>query len=119
ADPHRRSIKTEGWGEFRGLYLFHFQTCPRFVLSCTIDSREGVIMKRAGILGWVCVVGCASLLFARAGVVRLTNGQTYEGDVDEKDPTAVTITARGITTRLDRRNIASISYADSAEALKA
>src|SRR4051812_32969848 len=74
-------------------------------------------MKRLSILAFVCVLGCASVLFARMGVVKLNNGQTYEGEIDEQDPLAVTVTAKGITTRVDRRNIASLSYADAGQTL--
>src|SRR5262245_17678209 len=62
-------------------------------------------------------VGCSalsvfgpSISLGKPGVVRTREGQTYDGDVDEKDPDAVVVTVRGIETRIARNRIASINY---------
>ncbi len=75
-------------------------------------------MKRYGLFGGLLLALCASALSARQGVVKTLNGQTYEGDIDEKDPIAVTVvSAGGISTRVDRSKISSITYADNVEGL--
>lgn len=76
-------------------------------------------MKRPGICFLFFLFGCTTLLYGRTGVVKLTNGLTYEGDIDEKDPVSVAVTARGITTRVDRSKVASVTYGDSASDLAA
>src|SRR5690348_10064180 len=55
-------------------------------------------------------VVCSSMTFAKPGVVRTREGQTYDGEVDEKDPDAVVVNVRGIETRIARDRIASIDY---------
>ena len=52
----------------------------------------------------------ATLVHAKPGVVRTREGQTYDGDVDEKDPDNVVVTVRGIKTTIARTRIASIDY---------
>ena len=74
-------------------------------------------MKRFGVFAGLMLMVFASFLFARQGVVKTHNGQTYEGEIDEKDPTAVTVVTHGISTRLDRSSIASITYADASQGL--
>src|SRR5690349_3224404 len=66
----------------------------------------------------VAAVGASALLvlrpstsLAKPGVVRTKEGQTYDGDVDEKDADTVVVNVRGIETRIARDRIASIDYA--------
>jgi hypothetical protein len=56
-----------------------------------------------------------SMTFGKPGVVRTSEGQTYDGDVDEKDPDTVVVNVRGIETRIARNRVASIDYAGGAQ----
>jgi hypothetical protein len=67
-------------------------------------------MTRNAVLCWLLVVLLGGELLARPGVVKTHDGQTYEGEVDERDPAAVVIVVRGIQTRIDRSRVASITY---------
>src|SRR5215212_2570102 len=64
------------------------------------------------------VQGCAVLLvvllggtaLAKPGIVRTNNGQVYEGEIDEREAASVIIVVKGIQTKIDRGQIASIEY---------
>jgi hypothetical protein len=60
----------------------------------------------------VLVLGLASMLLARQGIVRTQDGRTLEGDVDESagPQGTVTITIHGVAVALPRSDIASIEY---------
>jgi tetratricopeptide (TPR) repeat protein len=60
-----------------------------------------------GLLVILLVIGGSAL--ARQGVLKTRNGQTYEGDIEEKSDGAV-ITTKGIQTRVPKANIDSITY---------
>ncbi len=68
-------------------------------------------MTRPGVLTWLVVLGLsATVSFARPGVVKTRDGQTYDGDIDDKDPDALLVTVKGIKTRIERSRIASVQY---------
>jgi hypothetical protein len=69
-------------------------------------------MIRRWLLGAALVMGLASMLLAKQGVVKTQDGRTLEGDVDESaGPDAdVAITIHGVTITLPRSDIASIDY---------
>ena len=54
-----------------------------------------------------------SILLARPGVVRLTDGQTIEGDIIREEADSVTVAIRGIETLITRDRIESISYTET------
>lgn len=69
-------------------------------------------MMRCSALGAALVLGLASVLFARQGIVRTQDGRTLEGDVDESaGPQGnVTIAIHGVTVSLPRSDVYSIEY---------
>ena len=73
------------------------------------------MIRRGGAWGAaVCVLLCASILYARPGVVRTRDGQTFQGEVQERGDDVV-VTIRNIPTRIPRERIASIEYIQSPE----
>jgi hypothetical protein len=66
-------------------------------------TRLGVLASLLGVLLSL------SVALARQGVVKTRNGQTYEGEVEEKAG-VVTVTNRGIQTRIAQSDVASLSY---------
>ncbi len=66
-------------------------------------------MTRLGVVGLICCILTASVALARQGVVKTKNGQTYEGDVEEKSD-GVIINIKGIQTRIAQVNVASVNY---------
>src|SRR4051812_24017026 len=54
----------------------------------------------------------AATLLAKPGVVKTVDGQTYNGEVEEKVET-VNVTIRGIATAVPRTKIASITYPEA------
>lgn len=58
----------------------------------------------------VCLLGSA--LWAKQGVVTLTDGHKMEGDITEKEDTVI-VTIRGIQTQLKRSEVQSINYIES------
>jgi hypothetical protein len=69
-------------------------------------------MNRRWALGAVLVLGLASMLLARQGIVRTQDGRTLEGDVNESaGPQGnVTVTIHGAVVSLPRSDVASIEY---------
>ena len=73
------------------------------------------MLTRRGVWTWLTVLGMsamsATIVFARPGVLKTVDGQTYDGDIDDKkDPEALIVTVRGITTRIERSRVASVDY---------
>lgn len=75
------------------------------------------MMRRGGRWGgWVIVLLCAAIAYAKPGIVRTNDGQSFEGDVDdapEKDQ--VTVTVRNIPVQIPRTRISAIEYTQSFE----
>lgn len=74
--------------------------------------------RRRGVFVWLLAAGLsATVAMARPGIVRTTDGQTFEGDVtvDESDANIVIVTVRGIPMRLERSRIASTEYTEGYE----
>src|SRR5690348_5802562 len=74
----------------------------------------GVCGWRLGVVvvAFFALVMIAPALLAKTGVVKTTTGQTYIGDVDDSKPEYVTINRKGIPTRVQRAEVASIQLAD-------
>jgi hypothetical protein len=66
-------------------------------------------MTRLGVVGLICCILTASVALAKPGVVKTKNGQTYEGEVEEK-PDGVVVTIKGIQTRIAQRDVSSVNY---------
>jgi hypothetical protein len=64
------------------------------------------------VVAFFALVIIAPALLAKTGVVKTTTGQTYIGDVDDSKPEYVTINRKGIPTRVQRAEVASIQLAD-------
>jgi hypothetical protein len=62
------------------------------------------------VLGLMLCVLTASAALAKQGVVKTKNGQTYEGDVEEKSDGSVVVTIKGIQTKMARSDVSSVSY---------
>lgn len=58
----------------------------------------------------VCLL--ASVLFARQGTVKTTDGRSIQGDIDETSPDgrSISVSLRGVTITLPRADVASIDY---------
>ncbi len=74
----------------------------------------GVCTWRLGVVvvAFFALLMTAPALLAKTGVVKTTTGQTYIGDVDDSKPGYVTINRKGIPTRVQRADVASIQLAD-------
>src|SRR3954469_420604 len=55
----------------------------------------------------------ASALFAKPGVIKTNDGQSFEGEITEKIDT-ITVTVRGIDMTMPREKIKTITYAADA-----
>jgi hypothetical protein len=76
-----------------------------------IERHEETPMTRPGVWTWLALLGLsATIVFARPGVVKTKDGQTYDGDIDDKDPDALIVTVKGIKTRIERSRIATVQY---------
>src|SRR4051794_6799446 len=71
--------------------------------------------RHAGFVLLLAICCSASLAFAKTGVVKTREGQTYEGDIDDHDPQMVVVTVKGIQTRIPKANIASLDYPQAFE----
>lgn len=69
-------------------------------------------MARNWMLGGLAAVALASAVWARPGIVKTNDGQTFDGDVSEQDDQVV-VDRKGIHTTIPRERIRSLSYADS------
>src|SRR4051794_33171504 len=92
-----------------------FQTCPHLLVSCTMTHGscrlEETPMTRPGVWTWLALLGfSATVVLARPGVVKTRDGQTYDGEVDDKAPDALVVTVKGIKTRIERTRVASVQY---------
>lgn len=68
-------------------------------------------MIRRGLLVTAGLLLAASFVAARPGVVKTREGHTYEGEVvDRPGEDFVTVTVRGIQTRINRPDVAGIEY---------
>ena len=73
-------------------------------------------MKRCGVMVLLLCGLSAATVFAKPGVVKTNNGQTFSGEIDESNPETITVTtASKIPTAVPRSNIASIEYAEDFE----
>lgn len=67
-------------------------------------KRRGLLIAAVGL----CLVGSA--LLAKPGIVKTKEGQVYDGEVEDKaGDDFITVTVRGITTRIDRADVESVS----------
>lgn len=71
-------------------------------------------MLRRWLVGGLSVALLASVLLAKPGVVTNRQGETFKGDVTEDDK-FVYINGPGGQIKLDKRNIASITYAEAVD----
>src|SRR5687767_1647604 len=73
-------------------------------------------MNRRGVCVWLLCGLCASIAFAKPGVVKTRDGQTYSGEIDESNPEQVTVTSSAnIPTAIPRDRVATIEYAEDFE----
>jgi hypothetical protein len=72
------------------------------------------LMLRSWMLGGLCGLLVASASYAKLGVVKTRDGQTFEGEITES-PDQVIIERKGIRTTLERESIRTISYSESIE----
>ena len=64
----------------------------------------------------LCGLCAATSVFAKPGVVKTKDGQTYSGEIDESNPDAITVkTSTGIPTAVPRNRVASIEFAEDFE----
>jgi hypothetical protein len=85
-----------------------------------IVQARGDTMNRRGVCVWFLSGICATAVFAgdtfaKPGAVKTREGQTYEGEIEEKDADTVVVNSRGIKTTITRNRIASIDYAQDFE----
>ena len=71
-------------------------------------------MLRHWMLGGISSLMIVSVIWARPGVVKTRDGQTYDGDIDEQ-PDEVVVDHKGIHTTITRDRIQTVSYFDSIE----
>jgi hypothetical protein len=53
-----------------------------------------------------------SLAYAKPGIVKIRNGQTYQGDVEENADSYTVTSKSGIKTQIPRADIASVTYTE-------
>ncbi|HEX8522502.1 MAG TPA: hypothetical protein VF669_09625 [Tepidisphaeraceae bacterium] len=66
-------------------------------------------MTRVAVVVLTVWLAAATVALAKQGVVKTRNGQTYEGDVEEKNDGLI-VTSRGIQTRIAQRDVVSVVY---------
>ena len=71
-------------------------------------------MLRRWMLGGVGGMLLASMLWARPGVVKTRDGQSFQGDITEEQDQLV-VDHKGIRTNVPRDSVQSVSYSDSIE----
>ena len=71
-------------------------------------------MLRHCVIGGLAVLLVATALWARNGVVKTRDGQTFAGDVSD-DEDRIVVERKGIKVTIERQRIESISFADSIE----
>jgi hypothetical protein len=82
-----------------------------------IHLGEGAsTMLRRILLGGVTLALAASMALAKPGVVKTKDGTSFQGDITTDDAYVYITNKNGIQTKLDKRNVASMDYADSVEA---
>jgi len=69
-------------------------------------------MARNWMLGGLAAVALASAVWARPGIVKTNDGQSFDGDVSEQDDQVI-VDHKGIHTTIPRERIRSLTYADS------
>lgn len=80
----------------------------------------GLCMGLAGVAGMMGLIGfssASSSALLDEGVVRTTDGKTFEGDITEDDE-EVQVNANGIITRVPMASVASIEYGSLEERLR-
>src|SRR4051812_40011441 len=76
-------------------------------------TRPGVIASLfCAFLGAAVVVSAERVAQARPGVVKTTDGQSYEGEIDDKNADFVIVNVKGIETRIARDRITSIDASE-------
>jgi hypothetical protein len=65
-------------------------------------------MLRRCVFGGLMLVVAASVLFAKPGIVKTRDGNTYQGDVTSDEMAYYVTNASGIQMRLDKRNVESV-----------
>ena len=66
-------------------------------------------MKRCGVVVLLLCGFCVATVYAKPGVVKTRDGQTYAGEIDETSPDSITVTtAANIPTAIPRNLIATI-----------
>src|SRR5688500_11268749 len=79
-------------------------------MSSSLVPEEHLLKTPIGVLcGCALLLVLAALLHAKPGVVKTTDGQTYEGDVTEEG-TTVTVKTRKVPIVIQRANIQAIEY---------
>ena len=71
-------------------------------------------MLRCWMLGGVGGMLLASVVWARPGVIKTLDGQSFQGDITEQQDQLV-VERKGIHTAVPRENVLSINYSDSIE----
>jgi hypothetical protein len=71
-------------------------------------------MIRFWLAGALAISVAAGAVLARTGIVRTTDGQSYQGEVREEEETVIVV-SHGVETILRRDNIDSIEYPESVE----
>ena len=72
--------------------------------------------RRGVVVVLLCCGLCASVAFAKPGVVKTRDGQTYSGEIDEGNAEQVTVTSSAnIPTAIPRNRVATIEYAEDFE----
>ncbi len=66
------------------------------------------------LMGGLAVVAIGTTLWARPGTVKMRDGASYEGDITEAEDGSVVVKVRNVDMRIDRRNVAGITYIDDA-----
>jgi hypothetical protein len=67
-------------------------------------------MLKSVLFGSLAVAVLCSVLWARQGVVHLTDGSEVSGDIDDHDPNVVSVTSHGIRATVPRDQVALIEY---------
>src|SRR3984957_6101059 len=67
-------------------------------------------MLKGVLFGTVAVMALCSVLWARQGVVYLTDGTQLTGDVDDHDPNVVVVLSRGVRSTVERDQVSAVEY---------
>lgn len=71
---------------------------------------------RRWLIGGLAVCALTASVWARTGTVKMRDGGSYQGDITEGEDGRIVVKVHNVDMRIDRRDVAAITYVDDAAA---